>query len=194
MHIYDFLHGGFVGKTDVVEQAAPQKSIRQFFFIVRGDDHDRAMDGFDGSLQFVHVKFHPIEFEQQVIREFDVGLVDLINQQHYCFIRSERFPQFAFFDVVADVVNAFFAQLGVAEAGHRIILIQALLGQGGRLDVPGEQFFTQSIGNFVGQEGFSRARFSFDQQGALQINGRIDRNLQFRRGNVSGCSLKRHRL
>jgi hypothetical protein len=42
-------------------------------------------------------------------------------------------------DVVLDVVHALVAQLAVAQAGHGIILVKALLRLGGGLDVPFDQ-------------------------------------------------------
>ena len=37
----------------------------------------------DGLVGLVDVEFHPIEFLQEVVRELDVGLVDLVDQQDW---------------------------------------------------------------------------------------------------------------
>jgi hypothetical protein len=41
----------------------------------------------------VHEEFHLVQFAQQVVGKFDVGLVNFINQQHRCGIRLEGLPQ-----------------------------------------------------------------------------------------------------
>src|SRR3546814_3817487 len=64
---------------------------------------------------------HAIEFLEQIVREFDVGLVDLVDQQHGELGRGEGLPQFALADVIADVVDALFAELAVAQACDRVI-------------------------------------------------------------------------
>ena len=110
---HDFAHRVDVWEPDVMEKTTTQESIGQFFFIVGCDDHDRSVDGFDCLAGFVDVKFHPIKFLQKVIWEFDVCLVDLINQQDGFAIGAKRLPQLALFDVVGHVVYAFVAQLAV---------------------------------------------------------------------------------
>ncbi len=55
----------------------------------------------------------------------------------------ECFPQLALDDVIGNVMNAFVAQLAVAQARNRIIFIKPLLGPGGGFDRPGDQFFAQ---------------------------------------------------
>ena len=47
------------------------------------------MDGFSG---LVDEELHAIEFLQQVVRELDVGLVDLVDQQHRALVGDERLP------------------------------------------------------------------------------------------------------
>jgi hypothetical protein len=42
----------------------------------------------------VDVELHAVELLQEVVRELDVGLVDLVDQQHRG-ARRERFPQLA---------------------------------------------------------------------------------------------------
>ena len=45
MHFDDLAHRVHVGKADVVKETAAQKGVGQFFFIVGGDDDDRAVHG-----------------------------------------------------------------------------------------------------------------------------------------------------
>ena len=71
-----------VGKADVVEEAAAQEGVRQLLLVVRGDDDDRPLPRPHGLAGLVDVELHAVELEQQVVRKLDVGLVDLVDQQH----------------------------------------------------------------------------------------------------------------
>src|SRR3546814_4584639 len=82
VHVDDRLHRLPVGKLDVVEKAAPQKGVGQFLLVVRRDDDDRPLGRFHRVSGFVDMELHAVEFLQQVIRKLDVGLVDLVDQQH----------------------------------------------------------------------------------------------------------------
>ena len=62
-----------------MEEAAAQKRVRQFLFVVGGDDHHRPMPCLDAATQLIDIEFHAIDLKQQVVREFDIGLVDFIN-------------------------------------------------------------------------------------------------------------------
>ena len=62
-----------------MEKTTAQKSVRQFFFVVAGNDDNRPRPRLDQLLGFLDEKFHTVEFLQQVIREFDVGFVDFID-------------------------------------------------------------------------------------------------------------------
>ena len=93
----DFAHRVDVGKPDVVEKAAAQKRVGQFFFVVGCDDDDRAVARAHGLARLIDVEFHPVEFLQQVIGEFDVRFVDFIDQQYNTALCLKRLPQFAAF-------------------------------------------------------------------------------------------------
>ena len=43
MNLNNFLHRNRVGEFDVVEEASPQKRIREFFFIVTGNNDYRTV-------------------------------------------------------------------------------------------------------------------------------------------------------
>src|SRR3546814_11727663 len=117
VHVDDRLHRLPVGKLDVVEKAAPQKGVGQFLLVVRRDDDDRPLGRFHRLSGFVDMELHAVEFLQQVIRKLDVGLVDLVDQQHGQGGGGEGFPQLAAPAVIGAVVNALVAQLDVAKAG-----------------------------------------------------------------------------
>ena len=59
----------------------------------------------------VDEEFHPVEFAQQVGRKLDVGLVDLIDQEHGLDVAEKRLPDAAAHDVVAYVLDAVITEL-----------------------------------------------------------------------------------
>ncbi len=64
----------------------------------------------------VDVELHLVEFEQEIVGEFDVRLVDLVDQKHRPVGRRESLPQLAAPDVVGDIGNARIAELRVTQA------------------------------------------------------------------------------
>ena len=114
MHVYNLLHRRVVREANVVEEAAAEKGVRQLLLIVGGDNDDWAMPGRDGTPRLVDIEFHSIELEEQIVRELDIRLVDLVDQKHRSLGGLERLPQLSRHDIVGDVVDAFVAQLAVA--------------------------------------------------------------------------------
>ncbi len=104
-----------VGELDVVEETAAQERVGQFLFIVRGDDHQRAVGGLDHLAGFIDIELHAVEFLQQIVRELDIRLVDLVDQQNGRGLGRERLPQLAAFDVVGDVADPLVTELGIAQ-------------------------------------------------------------------------------
>ena len=192
MDVDDLGHRVAVGEGDVVEEAAAQEGVGQLLLIVRGDDHDRPVDGLHRLAGFVDMEFHPIELLQEVVGEFDVGLVDLVDQQHRQLGRGEGVPQFAALDVVGDVVDPLVAELAVAEAGDRVIFVEALDGAGGRLDVPFDQRRAERGGDLMGEDGLAGARLALDQQRPAQLDRGVDRDLQVVGRDIVGCAFETH--
>ena len=143
MHINDLPHGVGFGELDVMKEAAAQKSVWQFFLIVGSDEHQGAGFGLDQFTGFVAIKLHAVEFTQQIVGEFDVCLVDLIDQQCHRFGGGEGLPQHAFDDVVLNVFHPLAAievgHLAVAQTTHGVVFIKALLRLGGGLHMPLQQ-------------------------------------------------------
>ena len=79
---HDAPHHRRVGELDVVEHAAAQERVGQLLLGVRGDDHDGALRRRDRLVGLGDVELHLVELPQQVVGELDVGLVDLVDQQH----------------------------------------------------------------------------------------------------------------
>ena len=88
MHVDDGAHGLGVGELDVVEEAAAQEGVGQLLLVVGGDDDDGRLLRLDGLVRLVDVELHAIELLQQVVGELDVGLVDLVDQQHGALVHA----------------------------------------------------------------------------------------------------------
>ena len=127
------------------------------------------MLGADHLVRLVAVELHAVDFAQQVVGKFDIGLVDLVDQQHHGLIGHESLPENALDDVVGDVLDAFVAQLRIAQAADGIVFIEALLGLGGGLDMPLQQRHLQCRCHFLGQHGLACAGFTFDEQGRCRV-------------------------
>ncbi|MNZ46617.1 hypothetical protein D3C78_643020 [compost metagenome] len=192
MHVDDPLHCHAVGEGDVVEEAAAQEGVRQLFFVVRGNDDDRALLGLDRLVGLVNVELHLVQFLQQVVGELDVGLVDLVDQQNDPLFGLESLPELAFLQVVAHVMNLVDAQLRVTQAADRVVLVEALVGLGGRLDVPGDQLGAKGFGQLLGKHGLAGARLALDQQRPLQGDRRVDRQFQVVCSDISAGAFELH--
>ena len=143
MHINDLPHGVGFWELDVVEEATAQKSVGQFFLVVGSDEHQRTGLSLDQFAGFVAIKLHAVEFAQQVVGEFDVRFIDLIDQQRHRFGGSKCLPQHAFDDVVLNVFHPLAAievgHLAVAQTTHSVVFIKALLRLGGGFHMPLQQ-------------------------------------------------------
>ena len=192
MHLDDRPHGVGIGKADVVEEAAAQERVGQFLLVVGGDDHQRPPPRLHGLAGLVDEELHAIEFEQQVVGEFDVGLVDLVDQQHRPLFGDEGVPQLAALDVVADVAHALVAELAVAQPRHRVVFVEALQRLGGRLDVPFDQRRVEALGDLQRQHGLAGAGLALDQQGPLERDRGIDRDLEIVGRDIGAGAFKPH--
>jgi hypothetical protein len=192
MHINNTLQRLHVGKPDVMEETTPQERVGQFLFVVRGYDHDRPLPRLDGLTGLVDVELHTVEFLQQVIGELDVGLVDLVNQEHRLPVCGERLPQLAATNVICDVVDPLVTKLAVAQTAHRIVLVKPLLGFGRRLHRPFDQFKAEALGDLAGQFGLAGARFAFHQKRPLEPDCCIDRNREILVRHIGRCAFKLH--
>ena len=87
-------------------------------------------------MRFVNVEFHPIEFLKQVVREFDVRLVDLVDEEDRTArvrvsrrmeLRGEGLTERPEFDVAADVLHVAVAEanaVGIAAADRQVARIE----------------------------------------------------------------------
>ena len=151
-----------------MEDAAAQKCIGQLFFRVGGDNDDGACFGLDGLLGLGNVKFHFIQLPQQVVGEFQVGLVDLVDQKNHLLLGAESLAQLAQLYILLYILHIAAAKLAVVQALHNIVKIRAVLCFGGAFDAPDDQLLAQCGGNAFGQLGFAGAGLALDQKGLLQ--------------------------
>ena len=143
-----------------------------------------------GLAGLVDEELHAIEFEQQIVGELDIRLVDLVDQQDDRLRRLEGIPELAVDDVVGDVMDPRVAQLAVAQPRDRVVFVESLLGLGGRFDVPLDQRQAQRRGDLEGQHGLAGAGLALDQQRPLQGDGGVDGDLEVARGDVAGRAAK----
>ena len=141
----------------------------------------------------VDEELHAIELLQQVVGELDVGLVDLVDQQHRAHVHGERFPQLAALDVVLDVVDARIAELAVAQARDGVVLVKALVGLGRRFDMPLDDGDAERLGHLQRQRRLAGAGLALDEQGAGEGDRRVDGNLEVVRRHVAPGSIEFHR-
>ena len=147
----------------------------------------------DRLARLVDEELHAIELLQQVVGELDVGLVDLVDQQHRAHVHGERFPQLAALDVVLDVVDAGVAQLAVAQARDGVVLVKALVGLGRRFDMPLDDGDAERLGHLQRQRRLAGAGLALDEQGAGKGDRRVDGNLEIVRRHVAPGSIEFHR-
>ncbi len=178
----DLAHRVHVGEPDVVEKAAPQEGVRQFFFVIGCDDDDGPLAGGNGLSGLIDVEFHPVEFLQQIVRKLDVRLVDLIDQQDHAALGLKRLPQLALLDVVADIIDFFVTQLAISKAADGIVFIKALLRLGGGFDVPFDHRQAKCGTHLSGKFCLAGARLTFDQQGPLKGHSGVNCD-----GQIVGC-------
>ena len=107
---------------------------------------------------------------------------------------GERLPQHAAHDVVVDVVHPRVAELRVAQPADRVVLVEALLRLGGRLDVPLQQRHAERPGDLDGEHGLAGAGLALDQQRPLQRDRRVDRERQVLGRNVGLRAFEAHDL
>ena len=76
-----------------MEDTTPQERIRQFLFRVGRDDDNGPVLGRDPLIRFQNVKVHFIELIEQIVREFDIGFIHFVNQQHTCSSDAKLCPR-----------------------------------------------------------------------------------------------------
>ena len=154
--------------------------------------HDRAPLRAHGLAGLVDVELHAVELEQEVVRELDVGLVDLVDEQHRARLGREGLPELAAADVVADVRHAAVAELAVAQARDRVVVVEPLLRLRGRLDVPGQERRAERLRDLLGEQRLAGAGLALHEQRPLEHDRGVDRDLQILGGDVGFGAVEAH--
>jgi len=129
---------------------------------------------------------------QEVVGELDVGLVDLVDQQHGAHVHLEGLPQLAALDVVLDVVHALIAELAVAQARDGVVLVEALMRLGRGFDVPLDDRHADGVRDLERQRRLACAGLAFDEEGAGKRDGGVDRHLQVVGRDVAAGAIESH--
>ena len=183
-------HHLLIRESDIVENAAAQEGVRQFLLRVGCDDHDGALLCLDGLSGLRNVEFHLIKLPEQVVRELQVRLVDLVDQKHSLLLLREGNAQLSEFDIAGNIVHAVLSELAVVKTLDSVIDVQAVLGLRRRLYVPDDQFHSQGIGDGFRQHGLAGAGFSLHQKRLLKCRRNVDAPDQFLRRNIILASAK----
>src|SRR5271165_5515252 len=190
MHIDDLLHRLAVRKANVMEEAAAEKGVRQLLLVVGGDDDDRTMPSTNGTPRLVDIELHAIEFEEQIVGEFDICLVDLVDQKHRGLGGFERLPQLARHDIVRDVVHPLVPELAVAKPGDGVVFVESLLRLSRRFNMPSDQVLADPTRDLMGQNSFAGTGLAFDEERALECDRGVDRDAQILRRYVTVRALE----
>ncbi|MNC87337.1 hypothetical protein D3C83_30560 [compost metagenome] len=70
------------------------------------------------------------------------------------------------------------AELGIAQARHRVVLVEPMLRLGRGLDVPFVERPVERFGHFDREHGLAGARFALDQERSLERDRGIHRHHQ----------------
>jgi hypothetical protein len=147
-----------------VEDAAAEEGVGQLLLVVAGDDHDRPLLGDDLVAGLGDAEAHAIELVEQVVRELEVGLVDLVDEQHHALVGRKASPERPELDVPADVLHVAVAEARVVEALHRVVDVEAVLRARRALDVPGDELGASRLGDGLGEQRLARAGLALHQR------------------------------
>ena len=180
----DLLHLLLRGEGDVVEDAAAQEGVGQLLFRVGRDDDDGALLCLDRLLRLGNVELHLVQLPEEVVGELKIGLVHLVDEQHYLLVGGERLAELAELDVFCDVVHAGGAELAVVKTLDDVVDVQTVLRLGGGFHVPDDELLAQRVGDGLRQHGLARAGLALDEQRLLQRHSDVHRAHQLGRGDV----------
>ncbi len=174
MHGDDAAHQLRLGEVDEVEDAAPEEGVGQVLLVVARDDHDRAFGRDDLLVGLEDAEAHAVELVQEVVRELDVCLVDLVDEQHLSLLCREGLAEGAEADVVTNVVHVPVAEARVVEPLHRVVDVEPVLGARRALDVPAQEGPPERLRHGLRQERLARPGLAAHEQGTLEHQGAVD--------------------
>ena len=88
-------------------------------------------------------------------------------------------------DVLRDVADVAVAEARVVEALHGVVDVEAVLGLGGRLDLPADQRQAERRGEVLGEQRLAGAGLAAHEQRPLEREGDVDRVPQVLGGDVA---------
>ena len=127
---------------------------------------------------------------QQIVRELDVRLVDLVDQQDRATLCREGVPELAGQDVVGDVVHLVRAELAVTQARDRVVLVEALGGLRRRLTFQVISGRPTDCATSSART-VSPCRAPLHEERTLEGDGGVDGDRQILAGDVGECPSKR---
>ncbi len=157
-----------------MEDTSAQESIRQLLLRIGSDDNDGPVLRLHRSLRLMNVEFHLIQFPEKIVGEFQIRLVNLVDQQNHLLLRLKSLSQLAQLDITGDIIDALLTELTVVQSLNRIVHIQTILCLGGGFYIPDDQLLPKGIGDRLRQHRLARARLTFHEQWLLQGNRHID--------------------
>src|SRR5439155_5595157 len=80
VHFRDAPHRRGVRKLNIVEKAASEEGVGQFFLAVARDDDDRPAPGLEMLPGLDNVETHLVQLVQEVVGKLQVRLVDFVDQ------------------------------------------------------------------------------------------------------------------
>src|SRR5436309_3784328 len=150
-----------------MEQTSPQEGIGQLLLAVARDDYNRPVPGLEVLAGFDDVKTHLVELVQQVVGKLQIGLIDLVYEQHDLLLGGERFSQLSQSDVLLDVGYVPVMESRIVQALDGVIDIEPFAGFGSRFDVPRDQPQTDVFRDDAREPRFASPRLSFQQERPL---------------------------
>jgi hypothetical protein len=88
---------------------------------------------------------------EEVVRELDVGLVDLVDQQDHALLGVEGLAHRSELDVLTDVVDILISESGVVETLDGVIDVEPVLSASRAPNVPAKKGHLQGLGHRLGQ-------------------------------------------
>jgi len=148
--------------------------VRQLLLVVRRDEHDGPLLRDHLVARLDDVEAHLVELAQEVVRELEVGLVDLVDQQHVTLGRRERLAERAELDVAADVGHVAGAEAAVVQALHRVVDVEAVGALGGGLDVPLEHRHAEPLGDVLREDRLPGAGLALQEERPAERDRAVD--------------------
>src|SRR5439155_6243268 len=104
------------------------------------------------------------ELAEQVVRELEVRLVDLVDQEDDALRCREGAAEGAELDVAADVRDVARAEAAVVEPLNRVVDVEPLDRLARRLDVPLDDWHAEPLGDVTREDGLAGPRLALQQQ------------------------------